>query len=92
MDDRLLFSFPGIHFTQGNETHPYYLAQFKKFWEEFSHNSGTWIKGHFDMHSLLLYSYLLPETNFLPEIKLYLYTDLSPLLFEHTKNSINNYF
>jgi len=92
LDDALLCSFPGNILSLAREPHPYYLAQFNKFWEAFAEKSGTWGQNYIKNQCLLLCEYLLPETNFLPKIKIYLYTHLSTIIFEQIKSAIESHF
>lgn len=92
VDHTLLETFQVVDFKQIEEDHPYYIQQFKKFWKEFSETSGEWTKGYFEIQSFLLCEYFLPLKDFLPQINIYIFTDLTTLFFNRIKDKIDFYF
>lgn len=92
IDQDLLKAFPGVRFTVKENEQPYFFAQVQKLWYDFSEHCGSWARNHFETQSLFLCHYLLSAKRLLPQINIYLYTDLPDLFLENIKNDITSYF
>lgn len=92
IDETLLKAFPAVDFRLIEKNKPFYLQLFTNFWDDLSKRQPTWTTPHLKTQSFLLCEYFFPIMNALPEVKLYVFTDLTILSLHRIQNNLEIYF
>lgn len=92
IDNALLSLFLSYNLDQFNRNYPVFSYRFNEFWALFSKKQPQWADNYFKMKSFLLCEYFFPVSLCLPEIRIYVYSDLTFLSLQRMKNNLLLYF
>lgn len=92
VNQEVLRAFPVVDFNLIQQAHPYYMQQFNRFWKAFSSSRTTWTDIHFKSQSFLLCEYFLSLQEALPEVVIFVFTDLTLLSSTQIQDDLFLYF
>lgn len=92
VNEEILRAFPAVDFNLIQRAHPYYMQQFNRFWQAFSASRTTWTDIHFKSQSFLLCEYFLSLQEALPEVVVFVFTDLTLLSLTQIQDDLFLHF
>lgn len=92
VDEILMKTFPAVDFRLIEQTQPFYMHRFNNFWQSLSDKPASFKISNLKTQSFLLCEYFFPLRNSQPEVKLYVFTDLTALSLHRIQDTIQVYF